>query len=146
MDKFIIISIIIAIYLAILLAWRSISRALDIAYQKNKIESDKLIKDTQIDNTIIENLDMLIKDVIEEYVIFELKPKNIYYITNNIEAEMREYIVNEITERLPVLLMQKLEFICNSEHIGDLIGTRVYMAVMNYVLEFNVNSEERPKN
>lgn len=146
MDNFIIISIIIAIYLVILLAWRSIHRALDIAYQKNKIESDKLIKDTQIDSTIIENLDLLIKDVIEEYVILELKPKNIYYITNNIETEMREYIVNEITERIPVLLMKKLEFICNSDHIGDLIGKRVYMAVMNYVLEFNVNSEERPKN
>ena len=140
--------IIIGIYIicATIAFYKLAKKSIEIKYQKNKIESDKLIKDTQIDNTIIENLDMLIKDVIEEYVIFELKPKNIYYITNNIEAEMREYIVNEITERLPVLLMKKLEFICNSDHIGDLIGKRVYMAVMNYVLEFNVNSEERPKN
>ena len=59
---------------------------------------------------------------------------------------MREYIVNQITERIPVLLMKKLEYVCNPNYIGDLIGKRVYMSVMNYVLEFNVNSEHKPKN
>ena len=132
METVVIISIIVAFYLVIFLAWRSISKSLDIAYQKNKIESDKLIKDTLRDASAIKSLDSLINEIIEEYVI--------------LESEMREYIVNQITERIPVLLMKKLEYVCNPNYIGDLIGKRVYMSVMNYVLEFNVNSEHKPKN
>lgn len=146
MEYIIPISIIIAIYLVIILAWRTISKALDINYQKNKIESDRLIKDTIIDDSALKMLDSLINEIIEEYVILELRPKNVFYINNNIESEMREYIVDQITERMPVLLMKKLEYVCNPNHIGELIGKRVYMSVMNYVLEFNVNSEQKPKN
>ena len=146
METVVIISIIVAFYLVIFLVWRSISKSLDIAYQKNKIESDKLIKDTVIDDSAIKSLDSLINEIIEEYVILELRPKDVFYINNSIESEMREYIVNQITERIPVLLMKKLEYVCNPNYIGDLIGKRVYMSVMNYVLEFNVNSEHKPKN
>ena len=146
MEYFVPISLIIALYLTIFIAWKAIKKSLDIAYQKNKIESDKLIKDTIIDDSAIKSLDILINETIEEYVILELRPKDIYYINNNMESEMREYIVNQITDRISVLLIKKLEYVCNADHIGDLIGKRVYMAVMNYVLEFNVNSDHKPKN
>ena len=80
METVVIISIIVAFYLVIFLAWRSISKSLDIAYQKNKIESDKLIKDTVIDDSAIKSLDSLINEIIEEYVILELRPKDVFYI------------------------------------------------------------------
>ena len=143
METVVIISIIVAFYLVIFLAWRSISKSLDIAYQKNKIESDKLIKDTVIDDSAIKSLDSLINEIIELQKELKILKDS---INNNMESEMREYIVNQITERIPVLLMKKLEYVCNPNYIGDLIGKRVYMSVMNYVLEFNVNSDHKPKN
>ena len=44
MEYFVPISLIIALYLTIFIAWKAIKKSLDIVYQKNKIESDKLIK------------------------------------------------------------------------------------------------------
>ena len=135
--------IIIGIYIicATIAFYKLAKKSIEIKYQKNKIESDRLIKDTTIDNSAIESLDTLIQDILEEYVILQMKPKvrDIYYINNNMETEMREYIVEEVSNRIPVLLMKKLEYICNPDYLGDLIGKRVYMAVMNYVLEFNTN-------
>ena len=59
---------------------------------------------------------------------------------------MREYIVEEVSNRIPVLLMKKLEYICNPDYLGDLIGKRVYMAVMNYVLDFNTSGNNTTSN
>ena len=142
--------IIIVIYIvSITIAFYKLAKkSIEIKYQKNKIESDRLIKDTTIDNTAIESLDTLIQDILEEYVILQMKPKvrDIYYINNNMETEMREYIVEEVSNRIPVLLMKKLEYICNPDYLGDLIGKRVYMAVMNYVLDFNTSGNNTTSN
>ena len=142
--------IIIVIYIvSITIAFYKLAKkSIEIKYQKNKIESDRLIKDTTIDNSAIESLDTLIQDILEEYVILQMKPKvrDIYYINNNMETEMREYIVEEVSNRIPVLLMKKLEYICNPDYLGDLIGKRVYMAVMNYVLDFNTSGNNTTSN
>ena len=42
--------------------------------------------------------------------------------------------------------MKKLEYICNPDYLGDLIGKRVYMTVMNYVLDFNTSGNNTTSN
>ena len=114
--------------------------------KKNKIESDKLIKDTDIDNKVLDQLDSIINDILEEYVVFEIKTKDITYISNSIEDKIRAYITEEITKRISVLLMKKLEYIYNSDYIGELIGKRIYMSVTDYSLRFNVENDSSQNN
>ena len=135
------------VYLVTLfMIYKLISRSLDIKLQKNKIESDKLIKDTDIDNKVLDQLDSIINDILEEYVVFEIKTKDITYISNSIEDKIRAYITEEITKRISVLLMKKLEYIYNSDYIGELIGKRIYMSVTDYSLRFNVENDSSQNN
>lgn len=137
--------IVVIYFITLITIWRLVSRSLDIKYQTNKIETDRLIKDTIIDNNAMDSLDILIKDTLDEYVILEIKPNDIYYINSAMEDKIREYMIDEVTKRISILLMKKLEYICNTEYIGTLIGKRVYFHVMDYVLEFNVNNKRPEK-
>ena len=100
--------LLIVYFVTLFMIYKLISRSLDIKLQKNKIESDKLIKDTDIDNKVLDQLDSIINDILEEYVVFEIKTKDITYISNSIEDKIRAYITEEITKRISVLLMKKL--------------------------------------
>lgn len=138
--------LLIVYFVTLFMIYKLISRSLDIKLQKNKIESDKLIKDTDIDNKVLDQLDSIINDILEEYVVFEIKTKDITYISNSIEDKIRAYITEEITKRISVLLMKKLEYIYNSDYIGELIGKRIYMSVTDYSLRFNVENDPLQNN
>ena len=138
--------LLIVYFVTLFMIYKLISRSLDIKLQKNKIESDKLIKDTDIDNKVLDQLDSIINDILEEYVVFEIKTKDITYISNIIEDKIRAYITEEITKRISVLLMKKLEYIYNSDYIGELIGKRIYMSVTDYSLRFNVENDSSQYN
>lgn len=137
--------ILILYLITLFIVYKLVSRFIDVELQKNKIRSDELIKDTKIDNTGLDALDYLINDVLEEYAVFEIKTKNVDYISNKIEDKIRDYLIEEIPKRISILLMKKLEYMYNSEYIGELIGKRIYMAVTDYALRFNVENEPTTK-
>lgn len=137
--------ILILYLITLFVIYKLVSRFIDVELQKNKIKSDELIKDTKIDNTGLDILDSLINDVLEEYAIFEIKTKNIDYINNKLENKIRDYLTEEIPKRISILLMKKLEYMYNSEYIGELIGKRIYMIVTDYTLRFNVENEPTTK-
>lgn len=111
---------------------------------KNILERERLIKDTPINQNkeILECLDGLILDVISDYQLLNLKPKNILYINNDQEKILRDYVVEEIDKRIPDMLLDKLRLVCNVNYLGEFIGNRIYFAVLNFVLEYNINSED----
>ena len=137
--------ILILYLITLFVIYKLASRFIDVELQKNKIKSDELIKDTKIDNTALDVLDSLINDVLEEYTVFEIKTKNIDYINNKLEDKIRDYLTEEIPKRISILLMKKLEYMYNSEYIGELIGKRIYMIVTDYTLRFNVQNEPTTK-
>ena len=137
--------ILILYLITLFVIYKLASRFIDVELQKNKIKSDELIKDTKIDNTALDVLDSLINDVLEEYAVFEIKTKNIDYINNKFEDKIRDYLTEEIPKRISILLMKKLEYMYNSEYIGELIGKRIYMIVTDYTLRFNVENEPTTK-
>ena len=137
--------ILILYLITLFVIYKLASRFIDVELQKNKIKSDELIKDTKIDNTALDVLDSLINDVLEEYAVFEIKTKNIDYINNKLEDKIRDYLTEEIPKRISILLMKKLEYMYNSEYIGELIGKRIYMIVTDYTLRFNVENEQTTK-
>ena len=109
-------------------------------YTKNiTLKSDIIIRDTQYnEEDIIKHLDYIIKETLDEYILLQIKPKQIFYINNKIETEIINYLLEEIPKRLSKTLLTHLSFIYNSDYVGEFIGRHIYMIVLEYVLDYNI--------
>jgi len=125
----------------VILGYRLISKYLDLLENKYTLRSEELNRNTEYsEEKIINHLDYIINECIDQYTIFNLQPKNIYYINNKIETELLNYVSERIPLRISMLLMQQLRLVYNEDYVAEFIGSRIYMAVLNFVLEYNVNN------
>lgn len=123
--------------IVLIACYKLISRYINVLNEKNKIESDKVIKDIKIDESPNEELDNLINQILEEYLTIELTPKGIVYIKSDTENEIREYVTNEVTNRISLILLKKLEYKTNPDYVGQYIGKRIYFNIMNFIIGYN---------
>lgn len=109
-------------------------------YARNiALKSDVIIRDTQYkEEDIIKHLDYIIKETLDEYIVFNIRPKQIYYINNKMEKQIIDYLSEEIPKRLSKTLLTHLSFIYNSDYVGEFIGRHIYMIVLEYVLDYNI--------
>ena len=108
---------------------------------KYNIDKDKSIKESEYsEEKIIGHLDYIINETLDQYVIFNLQPKNIYYINSKIETDIVAFLSDKVPDRISSTLMQQLELIYNRDYIGEFIGSRIYMIVLNYVLDYNIKN------
>ena len=114
-------------------------------YTKNiTLKSDIIIRDTQYnEEDIIKHLDYIIKETLDEYILLQIKPKQIFYINNKIETEIINYLLEEIPKRLSKTLITHLSFIYNNDYIGEFIGRHIYMIVLEYVLNYNMSESDK---
>lgn len=108
-----------------------------------QLKETKTISELNIDNNAIEVLDNLIRNTLDEYKIFHLNIKKLDYISSKEEQAIIEYMQNEVPSRIPMILLKKLEYNINSEFIGTYMGTRIYMIVLDFVLEFNTANQTK---
>lgn len=120
-----------------ILAFVMLRQLLILFKQLIQLKETKTIAEITIDNNAIEILDNIIRNALDEYKIFHLNIKDLDYITSKEEAAIIEYMQKEVPTRIPMMLLKKLEFNINSEYIGTYIGTRIYMIVLDFVLDFN---------
>lgn len=133
--------------IVIILIYKLLNKGLNIFIRKISLESDALIKDTQYkEDDIINHLDYIIKEALDEYIILNIKPKEIYYINTKLENSIIEYLSIEIPRRLSKTLITHLSFIYNNEYIGEFIGKHIYIIVLDYVLEYNMEFAPETKN
>ena len=114
-----------------------INKFINTINNKNSIELDKLIKDINIDDSILALLDDLINETLDEYILLNVAPKQLVYINNNIQDEITNFLKEEIPNRISVAVLTKLCYKYSKDYIPELIGTRIYIAVLNYTLQFN---------
>lgn len=126
--------------IAIILIYKLGKRYLEINAQKISLNRDELVKSEYNEAAIIGHLDYIINEALDQYVIFQLQPKNIYYINSKIETEIIEFLTDKVPDRISFKLMQQLELIYNRNFIPEFIGSRIYMIVLNYVLDYNINN------
>ena len=108
----------------------------------SSLKSDMILRDTKYsEDEILQHLDYIIKEILDEYILLYITPKNIYYINSKLEKEIMDYISNEAPKRISKVLVTQLSFIYNESYIGTFIGHRIYLTVLNYVLEYNVTKE-----
>ena len=128
--------------IAILVAYNIADNIISLHEEKLVLERQKLIKDTDYsEEKILGHLDYIISECINEYALFNINTKNKYYISSNDEQEMIQWVAEKVPSRMSNILMTQLSYIYDSEAISDVIGTRVYASIVDYVLQHNLNNE-----
>lgn len=134
-------NLIVIIMLAILL-YRALNKLVIVL--KSKFEFDKDIKSLQInydEDVILKHLDFVIDETVNDYFIYNIRPKNIYYINNALENEIVEYVSNAVAGKMSPTLQLELSLLYAKDYIGKAVGTRIYRKVLEYILVFNVDNE-----
>ena len=111
-------------------------------YKKTKKELLRLTKydintRSNIDGSIPNILDLIIDDSFTDYQIMILTPLNEMYITDEREKEIRSDLIYKVTERLSDEAIEKLSQLYNIKNIDKIIADKIYIAVMNYVVNHN---------
>lgn len=131
--------------IVVIMAYKLIDKYINIIVRKYVLDVDKNIKNTNYDESkTIEHLDYIIDEALTEYVLLNIKPKDIYYINSKIENEIVNYLKTEVPKRLSKTLITHLSFIYNNDYVGEFIGKHIYMTVLEYVLKYN-QLNERPE-
>ena len=89
---------------------------------------------------ITEILNEFIEECFQEYKIKQLVPDRdgtLEYITDEREKEIRDDLVKIVSSRLSPVLMERLSLYYRADHIGSVIADKIYLTVMNYVIETN---------
>lgn len=107
---------------------------------ENMIKENRLLYDIKFDDSAMNALDSLINEILAEYQILKLGTKELYYINSAMEQEILEYVQDEVSKRISTLLLKKLEYQYNKDYIGTAIGRRIYLSVLDFVLEFNTKN------
>lgn len=127
----------------IILVYRLVKISINEVVRRTSIKSDVTIRDTVYkEDDIIGHLDYIISEALDEYVLLNIKPKNVYYINTKLENKMIDYLSEEVPKRISKTLLTHLSFIYNSDYVGEFIGKHIYMVVLNYVLSYNINNSD----
>lgn len=118
-------------------------------HQKELMELGRYSTNVQalIDKNIPTLLHDIIDDCFRDYNIMVLIPRNELYITDEREREIRNDLVQKVVNRISPMALDKLSLFYNVHKIDEIIADKVYITVMNYVVEHNaVISDEALRN
>lgn len=90
-----------------------------------------------IDITIVEVLELLINECFKEYRIISLEHLNEGYINSERESAIRKDLVEMVKVRLSGAMLDKLSLFYNIQNISEILASKIYIVVMNYVAEHN---------
>lgn len=138
-------NILLIIFIVVLLIIAWLLRGLIIVKQNsNSIALDNLnrLYDYKEDE-IIAHLNYIINEAEQEYELYNITPKQIYYINSTEEQKMIEAITETVPERLSPVLKAKLSYMYDRNYLGKFLGTYIYSSVTEYVLRFNLDHENK---
>lgn len=92
-----------------------------------------------INSSIPEILDLVITECFNDYRIKFLEPIEQGYITSEREIEIRSDLVRIVTGRISEATLDKLSLFYNINSIADILADKIYICVMNYVVDHNKN-------
>lgn len=121
----------------ILLPWVTILMVRNYLRSKLALQEHRLNIESTIDESINEQLDSVIKEVFNTYLIFNVAYKDIKYINSDMEKEMIYAVKDLVKDRLSPAMLSKLSMYYNTAALGDIISEKIHLVVMNYVVENN---------
>ena len=137
--------IIVGVIMAMALAALIIQLVLNYKYRKIMIQQSehRLHISAQIDKTIPELLEYIIQESFRDYEATTLVPLNEDYINEEREKEIRAELVNIVGERISPIALEKIAIFYNEGNIAKVIADKIYITVMNYVVEHNSKWSEK---
>ena len=90
-----------------------------------------------IDDNIPKILEAIINDAFRDYQIMNLIPRGELYITDEREKEIRSDLIDKVVTRLSPMALDKISLFYNVHQIDAIIADKVYITVMNYVVDHN---------
>lgn len=131
---------IISIFLAVFLVLFAIM-IIENNKHKKRMESItryQINSSAMIDTSIPGTLDLIINESFLDYQVKFLLAEELY-ITEERESEIRKDIVLLVTKRISNNALDKLSMFYNISNIADIMADKIYISVMNYVVEHNTN-------
>ena len=92
-----------------------------------------------INSSIPEILDLVITECFNDYRIKFLEPIEQGFINAEREIEIRNDLVKIVTGRISEATLDKLSLFYNINSIADILADKIYICVMNYVVDNNKN-------
>lgn len=111
---------------------------------KKKIEEISLYQintSANIDASIPHILEIIIEESFADYKVKSLVPLNEGFINTDREAEIRKELVNLVSSRISNAALDKLSLYYNIKNIADIMADKIYILIMNYVIEHNKGIE-----
>lgn len=99
----------------------------------------------EIGSNIIEVLNTIIQDAFTDYSIKTLIMYEGQYINAEMEDEIRRGLVSLVSSRISNAAIDKLSLLYRPENIANIIGDKIYITVMNYVIAHNNQLENSKK-
>lgn len=90
-----------------------------------------------IDQTIPDLLATIILESFSDYQIIALATRDEGFINDAREMEIRTDLVAKVSERLSDATLDKLSLYYNRENIANIVADKIYITVMNYVVDHN---------
>ena len=113
---------------------------------KNLMERDiEMYKMKFSEQEIITHLDFIMTEYLDYYVTMYITPKQVYYINKSMEDEMVKTLSEVIPTRISPTLYSQLSLIYDPSQIPKVIGEKLYLKMLEYVIEFNVQNEYKQK-
>lgn len=109
-------------------------------YLKNKLRISEfdITSHLNIDSKLSEKLDEFISSSLNEYIILNLPPvEENNYITPEKETEIRSGLANYVSSRISSIFMQQLSTYYNTESMNDILATKIYIIVTDFVINRN---------
>ena len=123
------------------------NRYIRVLNSKHMINRDlEISKLKYSEDDIISHLEYIITEALNEYVLFNIRPKEIFYISNSMESEINENLSEEVPKRISPTLYAQLGLIYDNSYIGKMIGTKIYLIVLDYVLNYNLENNSQKNN
>lgn len=91
-----------------------------------------------IDRSIPGVLEYIIQDCFNDYKIKNLAYKN-EYITPEKEANIRKDLVGMVSDRISPAALDKLSLFYKIDSIASILADKIYITVMDYVVDNNKN-------
>lgn len=90
-----------------------------------------------IDMSIPEILNLVIQDSFTDYKVKTLLPLQEGYINSTREDQIRQALVEMVSGRISNAALDKLSLFYNIKNIAAIIADKIYITVMQYVIEHN---------
>lgn len=90
-----------------------------------------------IDMSIPEILNLIIQDSFDDYKVKTLIPLDEGYINATREDQIRSALVDMVSNRISNAALDKLSLFYNIQNIAAIMADKIYITVMQYVIEHN---------